>query len=297
MNDPGFAIGMEERRRLLEANASAARFFRRELLRATGGWPLEYVKDARIEQVLSVDSTWQVGYAPPTATALVDHLRAEKFQHSTMVRAGLVAWTDDGEAVDRFQDQLVLVTRDVQLTPTGFVGIGSDGQARLLDSDTGFHQPSNGLVGIHEQIDLLRDGAIPVLVEHPVDAIAVSNMSRQLDGQWAGIPVCGAGLSTAQARMLRKFSLGDQAIVILTGDDHHQKLTSGYLLDLALYYDRIRAVLTPYSPRTFESMDGGAQLMDELLTTARPVLRYRFGGAGPSELILDPEPPDPGPGL
>lgn len=297
MNDPGFAITVEERRRLLEANASAARFFRGELLRATGGWPLEYLKEARIEQVLSADSPWQVGYAPDSPTGLVDHLRFERFGYSTMERAGLATRAGDGNVVDRLRDQLVLVASDAQLHSTGFIGIGRDGQVESVSPATAIHQPSNVLVGVKEQLDLLRGGATPVIVDEPADAIAVSGMSRELDGRWAGIPVCGAGLSTAQARMLRKFSFGDTAIVIATGDEHRQKLTTGYLFDLALYYPRVRAVVLPHSPSVIAADGSGPQIMSDLLTTARPMLTYRFGSAADAQAIRDPEPPDHGPEL
>jgi hypothetical protein len=296
VNDPGFAITMEERRRSLEAVVSAAQLFRSELLRATG-WPLEYLKEARIEQVLSVDSAWRVGYAPDTLTSLVDHLAAENFAYSTMEGAGLVNRAGDADVKDRFRDQLVLVARDPQLHPTGFIGIGRDGRAQSLSPATAIHRPSNVLVGIAEQIDLLRGGAIPVIVDDPVDAIAVSSMSRELEGRWAGIPVFGAGLSTAQVRMLRKFSLGDTAIVIAHGDEHRQKLTTGYLFDLALYYDRVRAVVLPQSPSSIVNAEYGPQIMNDLLTTARPSLTYRLGGAASANLVGDPEPPDPGPSL
>ncbi|MDX2971785.1 hypothetical protein [Kribbella solani] len=287
MNDPGFAITAEERRRLLEANASAARFFRQELLRA-GGWPVQYLKDAGVEQVLAAGSMWRVGYAPDTANGLVDHLRSEGFGSSAMVRAGLAMWVD-GELVDRHRDRLMLVARDAQLSAVGFVGVELGGKVQFLSTGMALHQASNVLVGIEEQLDLLRGGATPVLVDDPVDAIAVSEMSRRLEGQWAGIPVVGAGLSTAQARMLRKFTMGDKVVVLLHGDEHRQKLTSGYLLDLAVYYDQVRAVALSCSPRELVSFEAGPRALQELLTTTRPALTYRIGHAAAG---VEYEPPD-----
>ncbi|WP_165547115.1 hypothetical protein [Kribbella sindirgiensis] len=258
---------------------------------------MEYLKEEQIEQVLSVDSAWMVGYAPDTLTSLVDHLAAENFAYSTMESAGLIDRVGDGAVTDRFRDQLVLVARDAHLHPTGFIGIGRDGRAHSLSPATAIHQPSNVLVGIAEQLDLLRGGAVPVLVDDLVDAIAVSSMSRETDGQWVGIPVFGAGLSTAQARMLRKFSLGDTVIVVAHGDEHRRKLTTGYLFDLALYYDRVRAVVLPHSPSSIVNAEHGPQTMNDLLTTVRPSLTYRFGGAVAAELMGYPEPPDRGPDL
>ncbi|GAA3112649.1 DNA primase [Kribbella aluminosa] len=84
----------EDLRQLREATVIAAQFYRSELLQTTtGGWPLGYLKEAGVDQVLSADSEWKVGYAPDTLTSLVDHLAAENFSYSTMERAGLVIRT------------------------------------------------------------------------------------------------------------------------------------------------------------------------------------------------------------
>ena len=295
MNDHGFAITSEERRRAFEAVVSASQFFRRELLRATG-WPLEYVKESRIEQVLSEDSAWRVGFAPDTLTGLVDHLAAGGFAYSTMESAGLVRRVGQGDVMDRFRDQLVVVARDSKLHPTGFIGMGRDGRAQSLSPGTAIHQPSNVLFGIAEQLDLLREGAVPVIVDNLADAIAVSSMSRESEGRWAGIPVFGEGLSTAQVRMLRKFSMGDTAIVIASGDEYRQKLTTGYLLDLALYYDRVRAVSLSHSPSTIAAAESGSKVLNDALGMARPLLTDRLGGAA-ADIASDPEPPERGPDL
>lgn len=295
MNDPGFAITAEERRRSFEAVVCAVQFYRGELLRVTG-WPVEYLKEARLEQVLSEDSDWRVGYAPDTLTSLVDHLAAENFAYSTMESAGLVRRAGAAEVSDHFRDHLVVVARDAQLHPTGLVGIGRDGRAQSVSPATAIHQPSNVLVGIAEQLDLLRDGAAPVIVDNLADAIAVSNMSRETDGRWAGIPVFGDGLSTSQVRMLRKFTLGDTAIVLVSGDEHRRKLTTAYLFDVALYYDRVRAVAISHSLSTIAAAESGSQVLNDLLATARPILSHTVGGRA-AELTRDPEPHDRGPDL
>jgi hypothetical protein len=89
--------------------------------------------------------------------------------------------------------------------------------------------------------------------------------------------------------------LGDKAIVILNGDENQQKLTSGYLFDLALCFDRIRAVVLPSSPAVLASSPGvSAERLHELLTTARPLMTYRIGARAAAEPIPDREPPDRG---
>jgi hypothetical protein len=217
INDRSFASSMDERRRMVEANVAAAKYFRRTLLHATSGWPLEYLKDRGMETVLSTESRWKVGYAPNSWTGLVDQLRSEGFGYGTLVKAGLVTWSDVGEAQDMHRDRLMLLTTDQRLSPVGFVSIGRDGVIDSSGKVSMINRRSNTLLGVAEQRDLLSTGAIPVIVDDPADAIAISNVSRELDGRWAGIPVCGEGLSTAQARMLRRYTTSERVIVALPG--------------------------------------------------------------------------------
>ncbi|WUS90386.1 hypothetical protein OHA18_41545 [Kribbella sp. NBC_00709] len=297
MSSQGFGLSTEERRRLLEANAAAAQFFRRELLRATDGWHLEYLKAHAAESVLSTESPWKVGYAPRTWTNLVDHLRQQGFAYGTLARAGLMAWSGDGQATDRHRDKLMLVARDRRLSVVGFVGIGPDGEARSASPVTMIHRPSNVLVGIGEQRSLLAGGAVPVIVDEPMDAIAVSNAGLVMDGRWAGIPVCGGGLSTAQSRTLREFSTSDKAVVVLGGSEAERKQAAGYLLDLAFFFDRVHTVALPPGQTLAEvaRSNFGVERLNDLLASSRPLMTYRASGRGfVVSRSADPDPPAPG---
>jgi hypothetical protein len=213
--DPGFVVSREERQRLHQATEQASRFFRRELLRATGGWPLQFLKDRGLEEVLALGATWKIGYAPDSWSRLTDHLQKQGFGFATLVRAGLMSWTDDGAPVDRHRDPLMLVSRDQRMDAVGFVGIGRDGQARSVTPVTPVHLSSNSLVGLQEQIDLLSSGATAVIVDHPTDAIAIEQLSRSTTKQYVGIPLCESPMSTAQARMLARYSETDRVIVMV----------------------------------------------------------------------------------
>lgn len=286
-------LSIDERRQLLEANAAAAVFFRRELLRATGGWPGEYLKACGVESVLAVGSPWKVGYAPPGWTGLTDHLQEQGFAFGTLVRAGLITWTDAGEAIDRHRDQLMVVARDYRLAVVGFVGIGPDGEARSVSPVTAIHRPAGVLVGIEEQRDLLRGGAVPVLVDRPVDAIAVSIAGREAGGSWAGIALSGGGLSTSQARMLNDYSASDSVVVARRGGavDRNQ------LQDLSFFFDRVRGVKVP-SGMSLAGLakESGTARLDDVLSSARSLVSYRSTGLGFVALqSADLDPPPPGP--
>ncbi|WP_327640819.1 hypothetical protein OHB24_21225 [Kribbella sp. NBC_00482] len=299
MSSQAFGLSIDERRRLLAVNAAAAQFFRRELLRATTGWPLEYLRAYGADWVLSTESPWRVGYAPQSFSNLVDHLQEQGFGFGTMALAGLLDWSKHGDAVDLHQDKLMLVAHDRRSSPVGFVSIGSDGVAGSATTVTPVHRPSNVLVGAVEQRSLLAGGAIPVIVDEPVDAIAVSNVGVQAGGQWAGIPVCSGGLSTAQANMLREFSTSDKVVVVLAGSEVERNQSAGYLLDLAFSFDRVRAVaLPPGESLAGLAQESGAKRVHDLLLKARPLMTYRASGSGFAALrTTDLDPPGPGPGL
>ncbi|MFF1819749.1 hypothetical protein ACFVWG_20785 [Kribbella sp. NPDC058245] len=298
MSEPGYMLSLKERRRLLEANAAAARFYRRELLRTRGGWQTEYLKARGAESVLTINTDWKVGYAPDTWTSLTDHLHAEGFSHSTLIQAGLMEWTAGGEAIDRHRDRLMLVARDHRLSPVGFIAIGQDGQAKSVSPVSAIHRPSNVLLGIEEQLDLLAGGAVAVIVDDPMDAIAVTALSREVGGQWAGIPVCGGGLSTAQARIVRRYSRTDKAIVVLSGDEPSRHQAAGYVFDLALFFDRVRAVEMSMGMASAVMRGGAKAELQDLLSGPRPLITYKVSEGRAGTLHAeDLDPPAQGPGL
>ncbi len=262
------------------------------------GWHTEYLKARGAGSVLTIDTGWKVGYAPNTWTSLTDHLRAKGFSHGTLVKAGLVEWTATGDAVDRHRDRLMLVARDHKLSPVGFIGIGQDGRATSVSPVNVVHRPSNVLAGIEEQLDLLVGGAIPVIVDDPMDAIAVSALSREAGGQWAGIPVCDGGLSTAQARMVRRYSRSDKVIVVSSGSEIARHKTAGYAFDLAIFFDRVRAVEIPMGISAARVRGGAASQLRDLLSGSRPLITYKVSEGRHGTLHAeDLDPPAQGPRL
>ncbi|WP_020391728.1 hypothetical protein [Kribbella catacumbae] len=297
--DPGFVPTQEECQRLHEAIEEAGKFFRRELLRATSGWPSQFLSDRGLEKVLTPGATWKVGYAPDSWSRLTDHLQKRGFELATLVRAGLTTWSDEGAAIDRHRDRIVFISRDERMSPVGFVGIDRDGQARPLAPESAVHRPSNALIGLHEQIDLLSKGATPVIVDHPTDAMAIEELSRSTTGKYVGIPLCESPISSAQARMLARYSETDHAIVMVPPKGASRQRAIGTSLDLALFFDRIRAIPLPSDDAisTLAHSPDERQFLLTYLSLARPLTGHRNGlndnGTRHPSLGID----DPGPGL
>ena len=297
--DPGFVVSKEERERLHAANYEACKFFRRELLQATGGWPLEYLRDRGLENVLTPGASWKIGYAPDSWSRLADHLQKQGFPLTTLVLAGLTSCTDDGAPIDRYRDQLMIVSRDLRLAPVGFVGIGRDGQVRSLTPATPLHRPSNVLVGLMEQIDLLSGGATVVIVDHPMDAIALEQLSRSTTKQYVGIPLCESPMSTAQARMLARYSETDRVILMVPTETESRQRAVGTSIDLAFFFDRIRVLSLPpgFAMSDVVRSPGGRQALVEYLASSKPLTGHGNGlndnGTQHTSLGLE----DPGPDL
>ncbi|WBQ04411.1 hypothetical protein [Kribbella sp. CA-293567] len=252
------SVPSPEQRLLHEANAEAAIFYQQELLRTTSSWPAEVLGDWGVEAVLKCRSSWQVGYAPEGGTRAIDHLQKKGFGRETLMRAGLMSWTDDGRVVDRYQDQLVVVSRDQRLDPVGFVGVSRDGKAQAITPETPVHRPSEALVGVREQIDALEAGATAVLVDHPLDAIGIQ-LAQQYSGRnrWVGIPLVEASPTGAQARILRQYSRTSRVIVTVMPDPSGAELAAQNALDLTAVFDNVQVFQRGpgpllISPRPFE---------------------------------------------
>lgn len=297
--DPGFVPTKEERLRVHEAITAAGRYFRRELLRATAGWPARLLRGRGLENTLAAGATWKIGYAPDSYSRLTDHLQKQGFDLATLVRAGLTGWTDEGAPIDRHRDQIMFLSRNDRLEPVGFVGIDQNGRVDSLTPSTALHQSSNVLLGVQEQIDLLRQGATPIIVDSPTDALAIEELSRTTTKGYVGIPICESPMSSAQARMLARHSETDHAIVMIPNERAGRERAIGASLDLALFFDRIRVIRLPpenamsiltHSPRD-------RQTMLAYLSLARPLTGHQNGvnDNGTQHTSLEIE--DPGPGL
>lgn len=126
------------------------------------------------------------------------------------------------------------------------VGYAPDSRSRLVDHlrATGFDLTTirNAGLGIAEQLELLSGEASPVLVDDPLDAFAIENVSRLSGGRWAGIPLCGALLSAAQAQILSLHAATDTVIVVVSDDDAARQRAIACLSDLDRAFRRVQAV-------------------------------------------------------
>ena len=92
--------------------------------------------------------------------------------------------------------------------------MGKSGELHQATPATPIHRPADVMVGILEQIDLLKQGATPVIVDHPIDAMAIGQLSLSTTRRYVGVPTAGSPLSIVQAQTLARYGRCDRVIVM-----------------------------------------------------------------------------------
>jgi DNA primase len=188
----------------VQIHAAAGRFFQGAL---RGSWVPDYLSDRGLAAALLATSPWKIGYAPATWTALTGYLRRQGYDPRVMLRSGLVVTGRDGRLHDRFRDRLMIPLRDERGIAIAFIGrrhphgTDDDGPKYLNSPDTDVFVKGKVLAGMAEGRLFLARGAQPVLVEGPLDAIAVSIAAP---GQFTGIAPCGTSFKPDQAVALSR---------------------------------------------------------------------------------------------
>jgi DNA primase len=188
----------------------AARFF---AARLAASWVPAYLAGRGFgEQTLR---PWTVGYAPAGWRELISHLRDLGYGDAVIQAAGLARRTRRGALVDFFRDRAMFGIRWPDGTLAGFTGRARPGGTRpgpvyLNSRTTGLYHKGSLLFGLYEGRRALAAGARPVLVEGPLDAIAVSAA-----GPYAGVSPCGTALTPAQvAQLARTCDLRRAGVVV-----------------------------------------------------------------------------------
>lgn len=197
--------------RLAHINELATRYYEQCF---TDSWARPYLIE-RFHQDLA-GSSFRPGYAPDGWTGLVAHLRRQGITDDEMLAAGVAATASTGRLIDRFRDRVVFpITHQGQIL--GFVGRRNP--AYTDDEQRGpkyLNTPDTPLFHKGAQLFVAGDpasGATPVLVEGPMDAIAVTLATR---GSAVGLASLGTSLTDEQAIQLPKLG---RTLVIATDPD------------------------------------------------------------------------------
>jgi DNA primase catalytic core len=202
------------RERMIEINELSLAYFRRHL---PSSWGQHYLAD-RFGEDITNDPRFQPGQAPAGWANLVDHLRQHGVNDDEMIITGVATMASTGRLIDRFRNRVVFpIIDDGEVL--GFIGrrhpdlsdIDRAGPKYLNTGETPLFHKGAQLFGVLQ--DQLPAGAIPVLVEGPMDTIAVTLASR---GRYIGVAPLGVSLTEDQAAQLAR--LGVHPVVATDAD-------------------------------------------------------------------------------
>jgi DNA primase catalytic core len=193
------------RERMVEINEMTQAFFED---RFADSWGRDYLT-RRFGVDLAGHEHFRPGQAPAEWTNLVDHLRRHGVTDDEMLATGVASRSSKGNLIDRFRDRVTFPVIH-QAEVLGFVGrrrpdLGDDDKAGpkyLNTADTPLFHKGAQLFGVVDE--LLDQGAVPVIVEGPMDAIAVTLASA---GLYLGVAPLGTSLTDEQASQLAAIGL------------------------------------------------------------------------------------------
>ena len=255
---------------LVRVHRAAARFFRRRLRES---WVPGYLADRGLDAV--AQERWQAGYAPVGRVALTNHLLALGYSEAVIEAAGLAHRSWRGTLIDTFRDRVMLPIRGSHGAIVAFIGraharAGPDIPKYLNSRRTEMYSKRAVLFGLWEARRLLAEGARPVIVEGPLDVMAVTGA-----GRFAGVAPCGTALTREQIAALGRFC-NLAAVGVLVAFDHDR---AGRKAAVAAYHllsgitDALMAGVLPAGrdPADLLRDQGPAALARTLAENTRPL--------------------------
>ncbi|MEA4945833.1 MULTISPECIES: MobF family relaxase [Propionibacteriales] len=241
------------RDRLVQVNRLTQNFY---AARLPGSWARQYLIE-RFGADLAGHRLVQPGHAPAGWTNLVDHLRQQGVTDTEMIAAGVARVASTGRLIDQFRDRVTFPITNPDGEILGFVArrnpaSGDDpkaGPKYLNTAQTPLFCKGDQFYG-H-----LVPGTTPVIVEGPMDAIAVTLGSQ---GRYSGLAPLGTSLTSQQAAILA----GQPHVVIATDAD-----LAGHVAAERDYWQLTPHGINPQRARFDQGTDPADQLHHHGTTT------------------------------
>lgn len=214
MPQEGFDDSLSKRRRrILEMNREAARFYHSVLLSPEGKVGYDYY----IGRALSAATInhFGLGFAPNQWDALLKHMRAKGYQPAELVDAGLARKGQKGY-YDNFRNRVMTPIIDVRGNVIAFGGrVLDDSKPKYINTgDTLVYKKTNELFALNFAKDSKEDELI--LCEGYMDVIAMHQA-----GFTNAVAGCGTALTTEQVRLISRYA--KEVILTYDADEAGQK--------------------------------------------------------------------------
>lgn len=203
----------KQRRRLLEANREAARFYNSCLMDPKNKHALDYFLSRGLS--ISTVTRFGLGYAPNDWRELINHLKAKGFTEHELVLANLARRSDkNGRAnyYDNFRNRVMFPIIDLRGNVIAFGGrVMDDSKPKYINtSDTLVYKKSNGVFALNFAKNN-NDNKL-ILVEGYMDVIALHQA-----GFTNAIACLGTAFTNEQANLLSRYA--DEIIICYDNDE------------------------------------------------------------------------------
>ncbi len=193
----------EAQDRLRELLESSVTLFRHHLLQTDAGKAVrEYLGQRGITDATM--ETFELGYAPDSWDATMNHLVERGYQIEDLLQAGMVSERESGGYYDRFRHRLMFPIRDVRGRMVGFGArvLDPEGVPKYLNSpQTPLFDKGRLLYGLDKARQTIRREDQAVIVEGYMDVIGLHQA-----GFSNAVSSMGTALTETQLRQLKRYS-------------------------------------------------------------------------------------------
>lgn len=204
----------KKRRRLLDLNRDAAKYFYSNLSTPEGKAALDYMSSRRISP--STAKRFGLGYAPDSWDGLIRAMSQKGYSEFELKDAGLVRSGKNGGHYDTFRNRLMFPVIDAKGDFIGFSGrILGDGEPKYMNSpETIVFNKSRNLFGLN-LAKKSKNGYI-ILSEGNIDVV----MMHQA-GFDSAVASLGTSLTPEQARLISRYT--NEVIIAYDNDEAGRK--------------------------------------------------------------------------
>ena len=206
----------QRKKRILEANRTAARFFFSQLNTEQGKKARIYLRDRGLED--RTIAKYGIGYAPDTWDSLKKHLNEKGFTNDEIVDAGLCSRTQKGNVVDFFRERVMFPVIDLRGQIIAFSGrtIADDSRKYLNTRDTSVFKKSRTLFSFNFAKN--SDQHRLILVEGQMDVISLWQA-----GFTEAVATLGTAITEEHAQLISRYV--NEVLLCYDSDEAGQRAT------------------------------------------------------------------------
>jgi DNA primase len=165
---------------------------------------------------------WPLGYAPPGWIRLIERLHGA-FPDQALLDAGLAQRSSRGTLIDTFRDRVIFPIHNIEGRVAGFIGrdlSGSERAPKYINSrQSPIFDKGALLYGLHETQTTNPDAQQPVIVEGPLDVLAMARRSRTTGGtDLLPVAASGTAFTLTHARRVAEVAFEHHAAAVVAFD-------------------------------------------------------------------------------